>query len=229
MTALLIAATAACSGELPVRTSPTPTPNSSTTATASLTATPTPSQAPGPSGIGLLAAGTPFDAATILSAMRESRRPGGVPDQIETDAIAAALAASIWTFEGLPWTTLAASGSCAPASCTLELAGARPDSHGDDVWTFDVWPADGTVAVTMAELRSLPNHLLPALDGLARSLLPAATLDGLLLTSARWLPPPAGGQFVLAYRGDGEEGSCVLDITLDALAPAIVGDASPTC
>ena len=67
------------------------------------------------------------------------------------------------------------------------------------------------------------------MDELARSLLPAATLDGLLLTSARWLPPPDGGQFVLAYRGDGEEGSCGLDLTLDAVTPGIVGDVSQTC
>ena len=32
-----------------------------------------------------------------------------------------------------------------------------------------------------------------------------------------------------AYRGDGEEGSCGLDLTLDAVAPSIVGDVSPTC
>lgn len=231
MAALLVVATAACTAAAPVPTSPTPTPTTSPTATGLpiATPTPTPSEAPGPVGIELPTVGAPFDAATILTAMRESRRPGGVPDQLETDAIGAAVAAAISTFDGLPWTTLAASGSCGPGSCTLELAGTRPDSHGDDLWIFDVRPGDGTVAVITAELRGLPNQLLPALDGLARSLLPAATLDGLLLTSARWLPPPAGGQFVLAYRGDGEEGSCILDLTLDAVTPGIVGDASASC
>ena len=229
--ALLVAATAACTAEAPVPTNPTPTPTTSPTLTASPLATPTPapSGAPGPSGIELPAAGSPFDATTIMAAMRDSRRPGGVPDQLETEPIAAAVAGAVMTFDGLPWTTMAASGSCGPDSCTLEIAGTRPDSHGDDVWIFDVRPAEGTVAVTTAQLRGLPNELLPALDGLARSLLPAATLDGLLLTSARWLPPPDGEQFALSYRGDGEEGSCGLDLTLDAVTPAIVGDASRTC
>lgn len=229
MAALLVASTAACTAEAPLPTSLTPTPTTSPTATASPLATQTPSEAPGPIGIELPAVGTPFDAATIVTAMRESRRPGGVPDELETDAIAGAVAATISTFDGLPWTTMAASGSCGLDSCTLELAGTRPDGHGDDLWIFGVRPADGTVAVTTAELRGLPNQLLPELDGLARSLLPAATLDGLLLTSARWLPPPNGGQFVLSYRGDGEEGSCILDLTLDAVTPGIVGDASRSC
>lgn len=231
MAALLAAATAACTAEAVVPPSPTPTSTTSPTATGlpSATPSPTPSEAPGPVGIEIPAAGRPFDAATVMTAMRESRRPGGVPDQIETDAVGAAVAAAISTFDGQPWTTMAASGSCGPDSCTLELAGTRPDSHGDDVWIFDVGPADGTVAVTTAELRGLPNELLRALDGLARSLLPGATLDGLLLASAKWLPPPAGGQFVLAYRGDGEEGSCGLDLTLDAVTPGIVGDVSSTC
>jgi hypothetical protein len=152
-----------------------------------------------------------------------------VPDQLETDAIAAALAAATWTFDGRPWTTMAVSGSCGPESCSVELAGGRPESHGDDVWIFEVQPADASVTVTVAELRGLPNDLVPGLDELARSLLPASTLDGLLLTSARWLAPPDDGAFVLAYRGDGEEGSCVVDLTLDAVAPRIIGEAIRSC
>jgi hypothetical protein len=225
--ALLVTATTGCSAEVVDPTSPAPTPSASPTATASPLATPSPT--PSPSGIELPTAGTPFDAVAVLAAMRDSRRPGGVPDQLETEPIAAAVAAAVVTFDGLPWTTMAASGSCGPDSCTLELAGTRPDSHGDDLWIFDVRPADGSVAVTTAELRGLPNAMLPAIDGLARSLLPAATLDGLLLTSARWLPPPHVGQFVLSYRGDGEEGSCGLVVWLDAVTTRLVGDPSPTC
>lgn len=231
--ALLVATTAACMAEPPAPTDPPPTattsPSVSASPLATPTPTPTPSEAPGPSGIVLPAAGTPFDAATIVTAMRDSRRPGGVPDQLETQPIAAAVAAAVVTFDGLPWTTMAASGSCGPDSCSLELAGTRPNSLGDDVWIFDVRPADGTVAVATTELRGLPNELLPAIDVLARSLLPAAPLDGLLLTSVRWLPPPNGEHFVLSYRGGGEEGSCGLDLTLDAVAPGIVGDLSQTC
>jgi len=231
VTALVIAATAACTAEAPVPASPSSTPTSAPTATASPddTPTPTPSQTQEPSGVELPVVGTPFDAATLLTAMRVSRRPGGVPDKIETDAIASALAAATWTFDGQPWTTMAVSGSCGPEACTVELAGAWPGSHGDDVWIFEVRPAQGLVSVTSAELRGMPNELLPSLDELARSLAPPGSLDGLLLTSGRWLPPPYVGQFVLAYRGDGEEGSCALDLTLDAVTPRIIGDVSPGC
>ncbi len=231
VTALVIAATAACTAEAPVPASPTPTPTSVPTATASPDATPspTPSQTQGPSGVELPAVGTPFDAATVLTAMRDSRRPGGVPDQLETDAIASALAAATWTFDGQPWTTMAVSGSCGPEACTVELAGARPGSHGDDVWIFEVRPAQGLVSVTSAELRGMPNELLPSLDELARSLAPPATLDGLLLTSARWLAPPEIGRFALAYRGEGEEGSCSVDLTLDAVTPRIFGHVPLGC
>ena len=224
VTALLVAVTAGCAAPI---ASPTPTPTPPPTASAVPPPTTTPSRSP--TGIEPPSPDTPFDATTILTAMRDSRRPGGVPDQLETDAIATSLAAAIWTLDGRPWTTMAVSGSCGPKACSVELAGGRPDSHGDDVWIFDVRPADGLVAVTTTELRGLPNELVPALDGLARSLLPPSTLDGLLLTSARWLPPPDDGAFVLAYRGDGEEGSCVLDLTLDGVTPRIVGDAIPTC
>jgi len=226
--AVLVVAVVACTAQAPVPTSPAPTPTTRATPTASTLATPAPTPT-APSGIVLPPAAAPFDAVTILTAMRDSRRPGGVPDQLETEQVASAVAAAVVTFDGLPWTTIAASGSCGTDSCALELAGTRPDSHGDDVWSFDVRPADGTVAVTTAELRGVPNELLPAIDALARSLLPEAALEGLLLTSARWLPPPDGGQFALSYRGGGEEGSCGLDLTLDAVTPGIVGDVSPTC
>jgi len=224
VTALVIAVTAACAAPI---ASPTPSPTPAPTASGLPSPTPTPPQ--GPTGIEAPTPDRPFDATTILTAMRDSRRPGGVPDQLETDAIAAALAAATWTFDGRPWTTMAVSGSCGPESCSVELAGGRPESHGDDVWIFEVRPADASVTVTVAELRGLPNDLVPGLDELARSLLPASTLDGLLLTSARWLAPPDDGAFVLAYRGDGEEGSCVVDLTLDAVAPRIIGEAIRSC
>lgn len=181
-----------------------------------------------PSEDALAAPGRPFDAEAILTAMRDSRRPGGVPDELETDAIASAVAAAIWTYTGRPWTTMAASGSCAPETCTLELAGAVPGSQGDDLWIFSVDPTEAAVEVTTAELRALPKELMPSLDTLARFLL-ADQLNGLLLTNARWLPPPDDGLFELAFRGDGEEGSCMIDLTLDVVAEAIVGVPRGNC
>ena len=165
-----------------------------------------------------------------MTAMRDSRRPGGVPDQLETEQIAAAVAAAVVTFDGLPWTTMAASGSCGTDSCTLELAGTRPDSLGDDVWIFDVRPADGTVAVTIgrAARRCRTSCCRHSTSWPGRS----SRLRAWRASCSRapgGSPRRTAEQFALSYRGDGEEGSCGLDVTLDAVTPGIVGDVSQTC
>ena len=172
--------------------------------------------------------GRPFDAATLLAAMRDSRRPGGVPDELETDAIAAALADAIWTFDGRPWTTTAASGSCGPERCTLEVAGARTDMTGDDLWVFSVTPATGSVEVVSAELRSLPDEVVVVVDQLVRALDADGSLTGMVPTSLKWLPPD-GETFVASYRSGGEEGSCGADVALDANGPVIVSEQSLGC
>jgi hypothetical protein len=174
--------------------------------------------------------GQPFDAAAILAAMRDSRRPGGVPDELETDAIASALAEAIWTLDGEPWRTLSAGGSCGPQTCTLEIAGADADVQAEDLWIFEVTPASGTVDLVSAELRSVPPEMVARLDELTRSLFPPIDGDDLDLTSARWLPPPDETQFVLSYRsGDEERSSCGVDVTVDAVAPGIVSDLGLDC
>ena len=71
-----------------------------------------------------------FDAATLLGAMRDSRRPGGVPDQLETELIAATLAETLWTFGGKPWTTWPSAGSCGAQTCTLEVCRCPPGAPG---------------------------------------------------------------------------------------------------
>ena len=206
----------------------TPAETSEATASASAPASPSPTPTPMP-GVALPEPGRPFDAATILAAMRDSRRPGGVPDEIETEAIGTALASAIWTFDGAPWTTTAAGGSCGPQTCTLELAGAREGLTGDDLWVFSVTPATGSVEVVTAELRALPADLLAALDGLVRALDADGSLSGMILASVKWLPPPAGGAFVASYRSGGEEGSCGADVTLDALGGALISEQPVGC
>jgi len=171
----------------------------------------------------------PFDAATLLAAMRDSRRPDGVPDALETDAVASALAESIWTLDGEPWTAISAGGSCGPDTCSLEISGAGEGAQGDDLWVFGVTPATGGVQLQSADLRSLPLDLVARLDRLARSLVPAAVLDGLILTNVRWLPPPDDGQFVVSYRSGGEEGSCGADVTVNAVIPQIISGDSSDC
>ena len=162
--------------------------------------------------------------------MRTSRRPEGVPDELETEAIATQLANAIWTVDGEPWTTMAIGGSCGPRSCSLEVAGSGSASTGEDLWAFDIDRATGQASLVSAQVGALPADLVGALDQLARTLVGEDALEGMALGSARWSPPPAAeGHFVLSYRSGGEEGSCGIDLTLDAAAPAVTERTSVGC
>jgi hypothetical protein len=217
--------------------SPPETPNepATTAGPPSPEATPSPSPSdaspsvPSVVGIEIPGLGHPFSAASLLAAMRDSRRPGGVPDQIETDAIASAVAGAIWTYGGQPWSTQSVGGSCGPTTCTLEVAGAGPDTHGDDVWVFAVTPATSEVRLVTAELGSVPPEVVAALDDLARALDEGVSLGSMLLASVGWLPPPDEGQFLLSYRSGGEEGSCGIDLRLDAVHAEVVSFSSTGC
>ena len=183
--------------------------------------TETVSNSPSPSaGLALPEPGHGLDADAILAAMRDSRRPGGVPDEIETSEVAARLAETIWTFDGEPWATTSAGGSCGPDTCTLEIAGAGDGALGEDVWVFAVTPASGDVELVSAELGAVPSDIVEKVEHAAH----AATgdsfdgIDGLGLTYARWAPPPDHGQFELSYRtGDEEGGTCGVELTFDAV------------
>jgi hypothetical protein len=173
-------------------------------------------------------AGRPFDAETLLRAMRESRRPDGVPDALETEDVAARLAEAIWTVDGRPWATLSAGGSCGPESCTLEVGGAHTGAEGEDVWTFTVIPATGSVERSSATLRSLPTALVTRLDDVARGLHPLPDERGLLLGAAAWQPPPDDGRFVLSYRS-GDETGCALELTIDLANGQLVDESAAGC
>ena len=186
-------------------------------ATASLgqpaTATADPSRAP--------TAGQPYDAGALLAAMRDSTRPGGVPDELETDAIAAAVADQIWTWDGQPWQTLSAGGACGPAECDLDVAGSTDGMAGADLYTFTIDPASGNVTLEATDLHGYPSALDAELDAMARAEA-GDELGDLTFVSARWLPPPDQGRFWLAYRTGGEEGAPGLDLLLDSASGAIV-------
>lgn len=177
-------------------------------------ATPPPTVTPSTTEIAFPDPGRPFDATAILAAMRDSRRPGGVPTELQTDAIAGAVAGAIWTVDGEPWTTMAIGGSCGSDTCTLEVAGGRPDTTGEDAWAFSVTPATDAVTVIDARLGSVPEGVAGRADAIARAS-EGALLDGLILASASWLPPPDDGRIVLAYRTGDEEGSCRREVAVD--------------
>lgn len=217
----------ACASDSPASATLEPSTASSAEATPSVLPSPSSSREASPTvdvqvGLALPDPAPPFDPATLLDAMRTSRRPGGVPDQLETDRIAAALADAIWTYGGEPWTTMALHGSCGPQTCTLEAAGTRPGSLGEDLWVFEIVPSAGRVTVASADLAAVPADIVDPLDELARLLVSPGQLDGLILASVRWLPPPRDGLYVLSYRSGGEEGSCGVDLTLDAATPEVV-------
>jgi hypothetical protein len=168
------------------------------------------------------AAGRPYDAGRMLAAMRDSRRPGGVPDELETDEIAAAVAEQIWTLGGEPWAIMAVGASCGAATCDLEVAGAPAGGAGEDLYLFRADPRSGSVELLQAVLLGIPPATVEALDAYARERW-TGDLDGLVLATARWLPPPDDGRFVLAYRSGGEEGTPGLDLLVDVEAGTVSG------
>jgi hypothetical protein len=189
-------------------------PSPSASASASAAASPDASASVQPSPPAL-EPGRPYDAAAVLQAMRSSRRPGGVPDSLETEAIARAIAERLWTFDGAPWPAMVVGGSCGPERCTVDVAGTPDGADGEDLYTFSVAPAEATVNLLVADLHGYPSSLDSLLDAVAQHGLPPGRLDGLKLLGARWLPPPDTGQFVLSYRSGGEEGSQALDVVID--------------
>ena len=198
-------------------------------------AAPPPTSSPGPpdpspsAPIALPDPGRPYDANDLLEAMRDSRRPGGVPTKLQDAGIAAELAERLWTFDGQPWQAIAAGGSCGPSTCALELSGGTGAADGEDVWVFAIDPASGAVEITSAALHAIPDATAASLDRWARALDEGGLLDGLLFTAVRWLPPPAEDRFQLAYRSGDEEGSCSVDLELDVAAGRIIEVAPSGC
>jgi hypothetical protein len=201
---LLALTLAACTG-------PSPSATSSLGHPGTASANPSPAAAPG----------QPYDAAILLTAMRESTRPGGVPDGLESDAVAAAVADQLWTWDGQPWETLSVGGACGPAECSLEVAGSTDGTAGADLYAFAIDPATSEVALELSDLHAYPATLGEGLDDMARDAA-GDELGDLTFVSARWLPPPDTGRYWLAYRSGGEEGASGLDLLLDAASGMVV-------
>jgi hypothetical protein len=152
--------------------------------------------------------------------MRESRRPGGVPDRLETEAVAQAVSMLVWTWDGRPWGVLSIGGACGPRECTLDVAGSRQDTLESDLYSFAV-AADGGVTLLTSDLHAYDPSLDPTLD-LAAQQAAGDALNGLTYIGARWLVPPDSGRYWLAYRSGGEEGSPGVDLLLDLVSREVV-------
>jgi hypothetical protein len=173
-----------------------------------------PSSAP-TAGVTLAEPGTPYGVDEMLDAMASSRRPGGVPAELQNNQVAATLAHQAWTWDGAPWESLSISAACGPDACSLELAGSPAGAAGADLYSFSVDPDARRVELLATDLHGYPESLEADLDAAARAALEPSRLEGLALVGARWLPPPDTNRYWLAYRSGGEEGSPSLDVLLD--------------
>lgn len=197
-------------------------------ATPSGVPSPDPAITPQPSASSAGQVGRPFVASDILEAMRLSRRPGGVPDELQTEAIAWAIADEIWTLGGAPWTSIVVGGSCGPTECTLEVSGAPAEAVAEDLWVFTITPASGAVAVASTVLRGMSPSLLDRADGVVRNS-PSAPASEAILTSGRWLPPPDDGELILSYRTGAEIGACGVDYTVDVDGGTVIDESIVSC
>lgn len=161
--------------------------------------------------------------------MQTSPRPDGVPDELETTAVATAVADAVWTFDGRPWETMVAGGSCGTDTCLLELAGTRTGAAGEDLWVFEVDPGTSTVTLVTAELRAIPPAAVTTVDTAARSQASPGLLDDLELTNAAWTPPPAPSTYELSYRSGGEEGACAVEIVVDGTSGDLLDETATDC
>ncbi|HET6381119.1 MAG TPA: hypothetical protein VFH63_08855, partial [candidate division Zixibacteria bacterium] len=197
----------------------------SATAVATPHATSRASRSPAP--VVLPTPGRPYDATAVLAAMRASTRPGGVPPELQADAIAAAVAEQLWTWDGRPYPVLQVGGTCGPRACSLELAGTPSGAAGSDLYVFSVVPAASVVRLEAADLHGYPAALDEALDALVRTRLPATELAGLAFTAAAWQPPPNETVMRVAYRSGGEEGAPAVDVIVDVAAGEVLEVRAP--
>lgn len=171
--------------------------------------------------------GRPYDGDALLAAMRASRRPGGVPDELEMPAVAADLAAGLWTWNGNPYPVLVVGGACGPQRCTVEVSGTPVAAAGADLYVYRVDRATQRVTLEGTDLRGYPTALDPVIDRIVRDALDPALLDGLALAGAAWQLPPATGQLWAAYRSGGEEGSSGVDVLIDLAGAAVLETREP--
>ena len=170
----------------------------------------------------------PYDAAAILAVLQDV--PQTFPAQLRTpemaQAIADALSAGIWTYDGRPYRELAIRASCGeggPLRCDLSASGlpaSAPTRDAEDAYWWEV-TGSGLFRQAGRGLRGYPAALDAELDELARSL-DQGRLEGLSLLSVEWALPPPDDGYVLRYGTGREEGARNVFITIDRTARQIL-------
>jgi hypothetical protein len=176
--------------------------------------------------------GQPYDPTSIISLLAAGPPRVRLPPELQTDearvALAAALATSIWTYDGQSYRELWVHGSCNEGGafhCEITVSGlpgfvaSRDDQ---DTWWFEV--RSGTVRpISLPQLRGRPGDLDAELDGLVRTLDERDRLVGLSVLSVEWLLPPPDDGYLLRYGTGGEEGSPRVIVALDRLGRQLLG------
>ena len=155
--------------------------------------------------------GTPYAADDVLAVLAASgsRVPAALRSGPVAIAIADALAARIWTYDGEPYRELTLSGSCDDDGlrCDLQAKGLpafSADRDAADFYTFSVEVGTGVLRPAgEPALRGYPAELTPTLDAAARASL-GDRLAGKSLLAAQWLPEPATDAYLLRF-GTGDE------------------------
>lgn len=225
VTSLAATFVVACTTLAPNAT-PTAAPTSSSESPPSAEATQAP---PPPSSSAEVVAspGQPYTTAAIMPLLRAAPYPG-LPAVLISPRVAEQLAAAIWTYDGHPYRLAGVKGACAPTDCDLSLQGvpsfcplSNLERACEDAYDFTVHLPDLALRPVLTggwqELKGYPDSLDPILEELARSLIPADDLAGLLYVpgGAIWSPPPSFGRFRLHFSDGNEEGGRNADVVID--------------
>ncbi|HEX5826387.1 MAG TPA: hypothetical protein VFY23_02620 [Candidatus Limnocylindrales bacterium] len=147
--------------------------------------------------------GRPYDGQALLALMRTQQQPALDPSLV-TDAVAAAMAEQVWTYDGTPYRQVMFEGSCESGACALGLTG-LPSAAGDpsfaDAYRWAVEPGASVLRTEggWPSLSGYPHELDEALAEEARLLDAEGLLEGLQLSSVRWVPDLEDRVFELQF------------------------------
>ena len=192
---LVAAALAACGPVMPSATD-------AGASKASPAGSPSTSVAPSPSPAADLP-GRPYDGATLLALMRAQRQPALDASLVRED-VANAMAQQVWTYDGMPYQATLFEAACEGPTCTVGLTGlpafATDPTFADTYrWVLDPGSAALQPEGAWPSLSGYPHELDAELAAEAQRLDTDGRLDGLQLSSARWVSDAGRRTFQLQF------------------------------